>query len=376
MFTLADIAASLGRPVEGDGALAFRRAAEPAAAGPDDLALAMSPAYGDALAQGRARAAILWDGADWRSLGLEGAVLVPRARLAMAAITRAIDPGPDWGRDGAGIHPTAVIEEGATVGEDAAVAAFAVIGRGARIGARARIGAHVTIGAGAVIGDDALVHPRVSIGERVRIGHRFTAQPGASIGFDGFSFVTPEESGIERARKTLGDQGAITAQAWTRIHSLGSVRIGDDVEVGANATIDRGTVADTTVGRGTKIDNLVHLGHNDRVGEDCLLCGQVGLAGSVTLGDRVVLGGQVGVSDNVTIGDDVVAGGATVILSRVPAGRVILGHPAVEMDKQVAINKAVRRLPRLAGQVADLRRTVADLRGGAGPGDRRGDGHD
>ena len=369
MFTLAEIADALGRPVEGDGSLRVARAAEPGRAGADDLALAMSPAYADALRGGAARAAILWDGADWRSFGLDGAVLVPRARLAMASITRAMDPGPDWARPGQGVHPSAVIEEGATVPGDAVIGPFAVIGRRVRLGARARIGAHAAIGADAVIGADALIHPRVAIGERVGIGDRFVAQPGCAIGFDGFSFVTPQESGIERARKTLGHQGDVVAQSWTRIHSLGSVLIGDDVEVGANSTIDRGTVADTVVGRGTKIDNLVHLGHNDRIGENCLLCGQVGLAGSVTVGDRVVLGGQVGVSDNVTIGDDVVAGGSSIILSRVPPGRVILGYPAIEMDRQMAINKAVRRLPRMAEQVADLRKTVTGMRQEAGHGD-------
>ena len=362
MFTLGEIATALGRPVLGDGSIRLRRAAEPASAGPDDLALAMSPAYGDALRDGRARAAIVWDGADWEGLGLAGAVAVPRARLAMAGITAVLDPGPGWAREG-GVHPTAVLGEGAVLGDGAIVGAFAVIGAGTRIGARARIGPHVVLGADVAVGDDCLIHPRATVGDGVRIGDRFVCQAGAAIGGDGFSFVTPEESGIERARRTLGDQGEIRPQSWTRIHSLGSVAIGDDVEVGANATIDRGTVADTVVGRGTKIDNLVHLGHNCRVGEDCLLCGQVGLAGSVTMGHRVVLGGQVGVSDNVTIGDDVVAGGATVILSRVPAGRVILGHPAVEMDKQMAINKAVRRLPRLAEQVAALRAAVDRLEG-------------
>ena len=360
MFTLRDIADALGRPVEGDGDLRLSRASEPATAGPDDLALAMSPFYADALRGGRARAAILWDGADWRSMGLAGAVTVPRARLAMARITAALDDGPGWARAG-GVHPTAIVDATAVLGPDATVAPYAIVGAGTRIGACARIGPHVTIGDAVEIGDDVLLHPRVTIGDRVRIGDRFVAQAGAAIGGDGFSFVTPKESGIERARRTLGDQGEIAAQSWTRIHSLGGVRIGDDVEVGANSTIDRGTVADTVVGRGTKIDNLVHLGHNDRIGEDCLLCGQVGLAGSVTVGDRVVLAGQVGVSDNVTIGDDVVAGGATIILSRVPAGRVILGYPAVEMDKQMAINKAVRRLPRLAQQVAELRDAVTEL---------------
>lgn len=355
MFTLAQIAKALGQPVQGDGSLKLIRAAEPAVAGPDDLALAMSPSYGDALTSGRARAAILWDGADWESFGLRGAVLVPRARLAMAGITAALDPGPKMN---VGVHPSVIIEEGAVIGQGADIGPFVVIGHGVRIGVRARIAAQVTVAEDTVIGDDVLLMTGVRIGSRVSIGDRFIAQPGAVIGGDGFSFVTPEESGVERVRKTLGDQGDIREQHWTRIHSLGSVTIGDDVEIGANSTIDKGTVADTTIGRGTKIDNLVQIGHNNRIGEDCLICGQVGLAGGSRVGDRVVLGGQVGVTDNITIGNDVVAGGASKIFTRVRDGEVILGSPAVKMETNMAMYRALRRLPRALEQLADLRKIV------------------
>lgn len=369
MFTLQDIADALGRPVEGDGSLRLRRAAEPGAAGPDDLALAMSPAYGEALTSGVARAAILWEGADWRGMGLEGAVTVPRARLAMAAITRALDPGPE---QAPGVHPSAVVDPTAELAADVSVGPLVVIGPRARIGAGTRLMAHVSLGADATLGRDVLLHPGVRIGSRVTLGDRVVCQPGAAIGGDGFSFVTPEESGVEKARRNLGATGDVARQSWTRIHSLGSVTLGDDVEVGANSCIDKGTVADTRVGRGTKIDDLVMIGHNNVVGEDCLLCAQVGLAGGGRVGDRVVLAGQVGVNDNISIGDDVVAGGASKIFTRVPAGTVILGHPAVKMETQLQIQKATRRLPRLAAQVAELRETVASLVRRAG-GDRADD---
>jgi UDP-3-O-[3-hydroxymyristoyl] glucosamine N-acyltransferase len=181
------------------------------------------------------------------------------------------------------------------------------------------------------------------------------------IGADGFSFVTPEKSGIEEIRETLGHREEIHPQSWTRIHSLGTVHIGDDVEVGANATVDRGTVRATSIGRGTKLDNLVHVGHNVQVGEDCLLCGQVGIAGSSRIGNRVVLAGQCGVSDNIFVGDDVIAGGATKIFSNAPAGRVLLGYPAIKMETHVEAWKNIRRLTRLFAQVAELRETVAKL---------------
>ena len=368
MFTLQQIADALGRPVLGDGSLRLARAAEPDAAGPDDLALAMQPSYAEALEAGRARAAILWEGADWRALGLAGAVTVPRARLAMAGITRALDPGPEVAP---GVHPSAVVDPSAVLGADVRVGPLAVIGPRARIGARTVLDAHVSVGADAVLGEDCLLHAGVRLGSRVRLGDRVICQMGAAIGGDGFSFVTPEESQVEAARKTLGADAGARPQAWTRIHSLGSVTIGDDVEIGANACIDKGTVADTRIGRGTKIDDLVMVGHNNVVGEDCLFCSQVGVAGGCTIGDRVVLAGKVGVNDNIAVGSDVVAGGAAKLFTRVAAGSVVLGNPAVKMETQMQIQKAVRRLPRMAAQLAELRETVAKLVQGRGHDDDR-----
>lgn len=358
MFTLDQIARTLGRPVEGDGSISFRRAAEPAVAGPEDLALAMSPGYGDALKAGQARVAILWEGADWQAYGLSGAVLVPRARLAMAAITRALDPGPQMT---AGVHPTVVIGDGASVADGVSIGPYCVIGAGVRIGRGTRIAAQVTIAERATLGEDVLLASGVRIGSDVTLGDRVIVQPNAVIGGDGFSFVTPEESGVERARRSLGDQGDIAGQAWTRIHSLGSVTIGDDVEIGACTTIDKGTVADTQIGRGTKIDNQVMIGHNNIVGEDCLFCSHVGVAGGTRIGDRVVLAGKVGVNDNITIGDDVVAGGGTNIYTRVASGEVVMGSPAVKMETNMAMYRALRRLPRALEALSELRKTVAAM---------------
>lgn len=358
--SIAEIAAAIGARFEGDGSLRVGASSEPAAAGPADLALAMAPRYAEGLSRGRARAAVLWDGADWRSYGLQAAILVARPRLAMSGLTRVFDPGPGLAQ---GIHASAVIDPTASLGDGASLGPFVVIGPGVRIGARARIAEHVSIAAGAVIGDDALILQGARIGARVRIGHRFIAQPGCVIGGDGFSFVTEAPSRAELARATLGkaEAGPAEAQPWLRIHSLGSVTLGDDVEVGANSTIDRGTVRDTIIGRGTKIDNLVQVGHNVIVGEDCLLCGQSGIAGSTRLGNRVVLGGQAGVVDNITVGDDVVAAAGTLITSNAPAGRMLMGSPAVRMDQHIETYKAQRRLPRLAAQLAELQKTVMAL---------------
>lgn len=356
--TIRAIADALGAEAAGDLDMQVSGAAEPAKAGANDLALAMSPAYAEGLKRGGAQAALLWPGADWQGYGLRAAIFAPRGRLAMAGLSQMMDAGP---LIAPGIHPTAVVDPSAVIGAGAAIGPFVVIEAGVVIGAQARIASHVSIANGAQIGDAALILQGVRIGARVVIGDRFICQPGAVIGADGFSFVTPEKSGVEEIRETLGQRQEITAQSWTRIHSLGSVTIGDDVEIGANTCIDRGTIRNTEIGRGTKLDNLVHIGHNVQVGQDCLLCGQVGIAGSARIGNRVVLGGQCGVNDNIFVGDDVIAGGSTKIFTNAPAGRVLLGYPAVKMETHVEMQKALRRLPRLAARVAEIEKVIPKL---------------
>ncbi len=342
-FSVAEISKALGATLFGDGSLRIAGVSEPAQAGPDDLALAMSPAYADALSHGGAQAAVLWEGADWQSYGLKAALIVPRPRYAMSGLTQLMDPGPAIPK---GVHPSAVVDSSAKVGDGAAIGPFVYIGSNVEIGKGARIASHCSISEHAHIGNNALIQQGAKIGARVQIGDNFICQPGAVIGSDGFSFVTPEKSTVETARETLGEGTEIKQQSWTRIHSLGSVIIGNDVEIGANATIDAGTIRATQIGNGTKLDNQVHIGHNVQIGEDCLICGQVGIAGSTKIGNRVVFGGQCGVSDNIFVGDDVVAGGGTKIMSNAPAGRVLLGYPAVKMDTHIEMQKSLRRLPR------------------------------
>lgn len=343
--TVQDIATALKAEAFGAVSLLVNGAAEPAAAGPDDLALAMTPAYGDALAQGAARAAVVWPGADWQSLGLEAAIFAPRARLAMAQLTQMLDqPLP-----GAGISPHALVDATAQIADDAVIGPFAVIGADAVIGPGCWIAAHVSIAASVQIGRDCQLHAGVRLQRNVTLGDRVILQPNVAIGGDGFSFVSVEPANVELARETLGE-GTMQAPddpTWHRIHSLGGVLIGDDVEIGANSTVDAGTIRATQVGQGTKIDNLVQVGHNVIVGAHCLLCAQAGVAGSTVLGDRVVVGGQAGVADNLKVGDDVVLGGASVVLSNVPAGRVMMGYPATKMQTHIESYKALRRLPRM-----------------------------
>lgn len=324
--TVKEIAAALGAEAFGAVDLLVHRLAEPGDAGADDLALAMSPRYSDAVAVSTARAAVVWKGADWQALGLDAAIVVPRARLAMAGLTQAFQrPQSD-----SGIHPSAVIDPSVTIGDGA------------------RIGPFVSVGAGCTIGQDADIGAGVRIGQDVVIGDRVVLQPNAVIGADGFSFVTAEAANEEIAFATAGRTTLPPhpAAARHKIHSLGGVVIGDDVEVGANSTIDAGTIRPTRVGRGTKIDNLVQIGHNVIVGEDCVLCAQAAVAGSAVIGDRTVLGGKSGVKDNVTLGCDVVVGGAGIVLANVSDGRFMMGYPATDMPSFRAAQKALRKLMR------------------------------
>lgn len=356
-FRVSEIAAALDAAAYGDTGLSVERAAEPADAGAGDLALAMTPNYASGLSKGKARVALLWEGADWESFGLAAAITVQRPRFAMAGLTALMDSGPSVAP---GIHPTAVIDGTAEIGLGAAIGPLVVIGAGVRIGAQARIASHSSIEESARIGSHALLHAGVRIGRGVQIGDRFIAQSGAVIGSDGFSFVTPEKSRVETVRETMGSiEDAGDEQRWSRIHSLGSVVIGDDVEIGASTCIDAGTIKSTRIGDRTKIDNQVHIAHNCEIGRDCLIAGQVGMAGSARIGNNVVFAGKVGVADNTFVGDGVIAGGATMIMSNAPAGRVLLGSPAMKMDAHVAIYKALRRLPRLAAKVSELQKAVS-----------------
>ncbi|MCF6272937.1 MAG: UDP-3-O-(3-hydroxymyristoyl)glucosamine N-acyltransferase [Rhodobacteraceae bacterium] len=360
-FTVEHIAKELGATAAGDLSLCLTGPAQPEMAGPDQLALAMTPEFSARLTEGKARVAILPDGADWQAFGLQAAIFAPRPRYVLSGINRLFAPAISAPP---GIHPTALVSEDARIGKNASIGAFVVIEAGVVIGENARILSHVSIAADAQIGADCLLYQGVRICARVQIGARFLAQPNAVIGADGFSFVSPEPGAVDAAR--LGEQpkaGQFEEVGYARTNSLGSVTILDDVEVGAGSTIDRGTIADTVIGTGTKIDNMVHVGHNVQVGAHCLLCAQVGIGGSVVISDRVVLAGQVGVADHVTIGTNVVAAGKSGISSNVPPNRFIMGNPAIKAEANVESYKAYRRLPRLVAKVEELQKQVSKLRG-------------
>lgn len=354
-LSLFQIAEATGLELVGDGDLRVDRPMSPQNAGTDDLALAMSETYSDALKSTAARAAVLWSTAELSDFGLKAALLAPRPRVAMAHLTGAFAPELDVDR---GIHPSAIVADSADVGDDAWIGPFVVIGEQARIGRGARIAAHVTIGSDAKIGSDAIIESGARVGARSVLGDRCRIHANAVIGADGFSFEPPERGNVEAAKQTGSVETAAQTSGFLRIHSLAGVLLGDDVEIGAATTIDRGTIEPTRIGSGTKIDNQVQVGHNVQIGQTCLICAQVGIAGSTRIGDRVVLGGKTGVGDHVKIGSDVVCAASTMVASNVPHRSVMMGIPAVQRKVATQQIMAMRRLPRALEQIAEMRKKL------------------
>ncbi len=211
-----------------------------------------------------------------------------------------------------GIDPTAVVATTAKLGEGVAIGPLVVIGEGVRIGERTIIDAHSVIYEGAEIGREVLIHSHCVVREHCRIGDRVILQNRVVVGGDGFGYAKRDD------------------QSWQKIPQTGIVIIEEDVEIGAGTTIDRATIGATVIGKGSKLDNLVHIGHGSTVGRDTLLCAQVGLAGSSHVGNRVILGGQVGVAGHLTIGDGVMATAQAGIPASVPAESAISGSPAID----------------------------------------------
>ncbi|MGE4219627.1 MAG: UDP-3-O-(3-hydroxymyristoyl)glucosamine N-acyltransferase [Alphaproteobacteria bacterium] len=352
---LSDIATALGAKLAGDGDADARRVVHPSEAREaTDLALAMERETLALLAGSPAGVAVVAEGSvPPEGAALRGWIEVARPRYAMAGLlelfARPVRTVP-------GVHPSAVVEPSAMLGRDVSIGPFVYIGANAVVGDGSAILSHTTVGTDARIGRDCLVHPGVRIGERVVLGDRVIVHQNASLGADGFSFVTPERGSVEQARTS----GVIktTNTVLTRINSIGSVAIGDDVEIGACTAIDRGTVSDTRIGRGTKIDDLVMIGHNVVVGENCMLCGQVGIAGSAKIGNRVVLAGQVGVADHVSIGDDSVVGGGSGVGQNVPPKSVVIGYPALPRAEKIEEYMYLKRLRTMHEDIRALKRRV------------------
>jgi len=316
---------------EADGERSIRGAAAIAEAGEGDVTFFGNSKYLPALKKCQASAVFVPE--DFAEAVLPVLIRVANPSLAFSRVLEELAPEPE--RFAPGVHPTAVIGENVELGEGVSIQPFVVVEAGVRIAARTVIGAHGYIGRGAQIGADCLLHPRVTVGSRCSLGDRVIVQPGAVLGSDGFGF-------------------AFTDGRHVKIPQVGIVRIDDDVEIGANVTIDRARFGRTWIQKGTKIDNLVQIAHNVVVGQHCILVAQVGISGSVRLGNYVTLAGQVGVAGHLEIADQIVVGAQTGINKTLSARDTYMGYPAVpaaEWREQVAqvhrLSKLIERVKRL-----------------------------
>ncbi len=335
--TLTQIAEVLGADLAGDGDRQVNRMAPLDAADADSLCFARTPDQLDAVAGSGAAGCIV--GADFPAV--KGMTLL-RVEDAQSGFIRALEffvpaPAP------AGIDEYAVIAVTAQIDPTAAVGPCAVVAGGARIGARARIGAGCYVGAGSSVGEDCVLHPNVSIMDGVRVGDRCLLHAGAVIGSDGYGFHW-------------------TGDHHHKIPQLGGVVIEDDVEIGANSCIDRATLGDTVVGRGTKIDNLVQVGHNNHVGRHVLMVGQSGLAGSCRIGDGVVVAGQVAISDHVEVGPGAQVGGQAGVTGDIGPGERVWGTPARPIKRVLREQAAVGKLPDLLKTVKAQQQAIEALK--------------
>jgi UDP-3-O-[3-hydroxymyristoyl] glucosamine N-acyltransferase len=335
--TLQEIADCLECRLEGDGSIEITGIAAIEDAEQGQLTFFTNPKYAEALTRTRASAVIAGD------QPVDAPCAIVRAKEPYFTFARAVELFADPWRPPAGVDGLASVDPEALVAADASIGPFAVVGQGARVGARTIVHPHVSIGRFAEIGDDCVIHAQASIRERVRIGHRVIIQDGAVIGSDGYGF----------ARRHDGSHH--------KIPQNGDVVIENDVEIGANTTVDRPAVGHTRIAAGTKIDNLVQVAHGVRIGRHVLLAAQVGVAGSSVVEDQVTLAGQVGVAGHITIGKGTIATAQTGIPNSVDPGSFISGYPAIPNRDWLKASALFRKLPELRKLISDLERRIAEL---------------
>ncbi len=336
MSTLKELAALVGGKLIGDMGLVITGVSEIQNGKPDTITFLANPRYKNHLEDTQAAAVIV---ADRELLGEHNGIIVDNPQLAIAQILAHFQsplPQPD------GIHSTALVDPSAVIGENVGIGPFAVIEADAQIGSGTTIGAHTVIGHRATIGSEGHLNARVVIYHDCQIGDRVLIHSGTVIGCDGFGFVT-------------------AADIHHKIPQTGRVVVGNDVEFGANCSIDRGTIGDTRIGAGCKFDNLVHIAHNVKIGVGCLIAGEVGIAGSAVIGDYCIFAGQVGVAPHLKVGDRAICAAKTGVTKSIPGGRVYAGMPVREIreqNKRDAVLTAVallkKRLLKLEAKVLNL----------------------
>ena len=333
-----------------DSAPVIKRIAPPKLADENTLALALSEEEIENLYSSEAKAALVPLGVSFEGMTT---IEVERPRLAMMKLIHLFYMPPDAP---AGVHPSAVVHPDAKLGQNVSIGANVTISRGVEIGDNTKILPNVYVGRNTKIGQNCFFHAGVNIGDDILIGNNVILQHGASIGADGFSFVTETPNSIETAKQEGAIQGDYNQQKIYKIPSIGSVVIEDDVEIGANATVDRGTIENTVIKKGTKIDNLVMVSHNCKVGENCMIVSQVGIAGSCQIGDRVVLAGQAGLADHISIGSDSIVMAQSGVTKNFASRSIIVGSPAVprkEFIRQLKYAKEVSELLKQFKQYKD-----------------------
>jgi len=329
--TAKELAEAIGARLEGDGAVEISGVAAPERAGTRDLIYVEGAKHAQRAAASAALCVVALEG-----LGFSGKTVLrsPQPKVAFAKAATLLLGRPPIA---SGIHPTAIVAPLARVAEGVGIGPYALIGEDVHIGAETQIGGHSVIGAGCWIGENCRIHPRVTLYSGVRIGHRVEIHSGAVLGADGFGYAFGE------------------GRHW-KFPQAGIVEIGDDVEIGANTTIDRGSLDDTRIGQGVKLDNLVHIGHNCQVGAYTVMAAQVGFSGSCTIGKNVVIGGQAGFGEHCNLEDGAVIGGQSGILGgkTIRSGETVWGTPARSLEKFKEQYVWYARLPELAMRIKAL----------------------
>lgn len=328
MPTLSELAALLGGTVEGEPGLVVESIAAIEDARKGQLTFLTDPRYASRLGSSAAGAVVAGPGV---AVGGKPAIRVPDALAVLPVLLSAFAPVPPE-EPGDPVDPTARVHPTARLAGGVRVGAYAVIEANVAVGERSWIGALCVVGWGSSIGRDARLMPHVAVGERTKIGDRVLIHSGTVLGADGFGFL-PGPAGPRK------------------IPQIGRVVIGDDVEIGANCTVDRATVGETVIARAVKLDDMVHVAHNCFIGEGTVVAGQTGFSGTVKVGRGCRFGGQSGVADHVTIGDGVEVGAKSGIHRDVPAGRRVFGYPAREAAEAFRINAGLSRLPGLIEKV-------------------------
>jgi UDP-3-O-[3-hydroxymyristoyl] glucosamine N-acyltransferase len=331
-LTAAEVAALVGGDLVGDGTAPLRGIAPLDRAGAGDLSFLGSRRYLEQFQASRAGAVLCRaEHRDAQPGPATRIVVADPQRALLRVLPRLYRPPPR----APGVHPTAVVERGAVLGAEVALGPHVVVGAGAHLGDRVTVLAGVVIGAGVPVGDDTTLHPGVVLYPGAEIGARVILHAGVKVAVDGFGYV-PGAAGHQR------------------IPHVGRCIVGDDVEIGANSCLDRGSVSDTVIGPGTKIDNLVHVAHNCRVGARCLIMAQVGMAGSSRIEDDVILAGQVGLAGHLTVGAGARIAAQSGVMSDVPAGATVFGYPAKPHREALRAIANTYRLSRIADQIEEV----------------------